>query len=262
MSRTWTRRRAISAPPASGPRFSRASAAAAIALSFLAVSCHGSNTSENHIRPIRADLQIQNPYTGSPDPAVYMDKGSTSGDLVTVHIKLRAGAAPITFDAFTLELTYDSKVIQIGDVFEVNPDVLGSCHGQTPCDPLCLDNAAEANQGHTVDQNGKAHFVMGVSARYGCPAAKTGRCKGMAITNRPCLVDAECLTGETCSLVADTTLLTLAFIAASAIQPPGSRIELFTNPDSSKHGDCEILNGVVDLPIPCEDGNAFMTASH
>jgi hypothetical protein len=251
----------MSTPPPSGQHLGRASAAAALALAFLLPSCHNSNTSENHIKPILADLQILNPYMGSPDPAVYLDKGSTSGDLVAVHIKLRAGAAPLTFDAFTLELTYDPKVMQIGDVFEVNPDVLGSCHGQTSCDPLCLDNAADANQGLKVDQNGKAHFVMGVSARAGCPAAKTGRCKAVAITNRSCLVDTECLAGETCALVADTTLLTLAFIAATTIEPPGSRIELFTNPDSSKHGDCEILNGVVDLPIPCEDGNAFMTAS-
>jgi len=251
-------------PPASGQRFSRASATAALALAFLLPSCRGSNTSENHIRPIRADLQIMNPYTGSPDPAVYIDKGSTSGDLVTVHVKLHTGAAPVAFDAFTLEFTYYSKVIQIGDVFEVNPDVLGACHAQTSCDPVCFDNSAQANQGHTVDQNGLSHFLMGVTALPGCPTAKTGRCKAMAVTNRPCLVDSECLAGETCSLITDTTLVTFGFIAASTIDPPGSRIMLFTSTElpPRDRGDCEILNDVIDLGIPCEDGNAFMTASH
>ena len=273
----------------------------------------------NRIKPIVANLDIRNPYMGSPDPAVYVDKGSTIGDLVTVNVKLRAGSAPIAFDAFSLEFTYDFKVVQIGDLFDVNPDVLGSCNAGLTCDPLCLTNAAQANQGFTVDANGKAHFVMGVSARSGCPIAKTGRCKDINMTtcttntdcphdicdtnatpikcraagtsctndsdctltetcdtgagfckatNRACTLDSECVVGESCVLVADTTLVTLAFIAATTIDSPGSRIELFTArlpggtiPDPSKHGDCEILNGLVDIGIPCEDGNAFMTAS-
>ena len=261
MFQNCTRRRTNPPPPESRRRLARGSAAVALVLALISPSCGHKSQNVNRIKPILANLQIQNPYTGSPDPAVYVDKGQTRGDLVTVDVKLRAGQAPIAFDAFTLEFTYDFTLVQIGDVFDVNPDVLGSCNAGLVCDPLCLTNAAQANRGFTVDANGKAHFVMGVSARSGCPTAKTGRCKAMTISNRACTIDSECLAGESCTVVADTTLVTLAFIAATTIDSPGSRIELFTNSDASKHGDCEILNGLVDVGIPCEDGNAFMTAS-
>ncbi len=310
MFRTWTRRRMTSAPPDSGPRFTRVYAAAALLLAVLLPSCRRSDKNENRISPILVNLDIQNPYTGSPDPAVYVQRVSTTGDLVTIDVKLRAGAAPISFDTFTLEFTYDFKVVQIGDVFDVNPDVLGSCSAGLVCDPLCLNNAAQSNQGLTVDASGKAHFIMGVSAKSGCPPAKTGRCKAINMTtcttdpdcphdtcdmgamqckvtkksctqdtdcslaescdngsglcrstDTHCTDDAECIVGESCVLVPDTTLVTLAFIAATTIDPPGSRIELYTNPDPSQRGDCEILNSLVDLGIPCVDGNATMTAT-
>lgn len=291
MFQICTRRRTNPPPPESSRRWPRVSVVAALVLAILSPSCHHKSENANRIKPILADLQIQNPYMGSPDPAVYLDKGQVLGDLVTVNIKLRAGQAPIAFDAFSLEFTYDFRLVQIGDVFDVNPDVLGSCNAGLVCDPLCLTNAAQANQGFTVDAAGRAHFVMGVSARSGCPIAKTGRCKDINMTtctmdsdcplgetcdtgaglckatNKACALDSECVSGESCVPVADTTLVTLAFIAATTIEsPPGSRIELFTNPDTSKHGDCEILRNVAEVlvggrPIPCVDGNAFMTTS-
>ncbi len=223
--------------PDSVPRCSRVYVAAALLLVILLAACGGKDKNENRIKGITATLKVD-PFPGAPDPAVYLlkdPKDPRFPDIETVEVRLHT-TSPIAFDAFTLEFTYDFQAVQIGDVFSVNPSVLGTCNAGTTCDPLCENNAAQSNQGLTVDASGKAHFVMGVAALAGCPTA---------------------------NVTSDTTLVTLAFIAATIIDPPGSRIELFTstNPPPNDRGDCEILNGLVDLDIPCVDGNATMTAA-
>src|SRR6266540_6679418 len=142
MFRTWTGRSMTSSRPGSlAPSRHPLAVVPLSLLIFFLSACHGRDNNENRISPIRANLDIQNPYMGSPDPAVYMDKVSTTGDLVTVDVRLRAGSAPVSFDTLTLEFTYDFKVVQIGDVFDVNPDALGSCNAGLLCDPICLNNA-------------------------------------------------------------------------------------------------------------------------
>jgi hypothetical protein len=311
----WTPKSAMSSSSDRGPSWRFVLAALIVPLALTISACHGRNEVENRISPIHATLSLANPYAGSPDPAVYLDVGSTTGDLVVVNVKLRASAAPVAFDTLTLEFTYEFQKVQIGDVFEVNPDTLGSCNAGFVCDPVCLSNATQSNQGLTVDGNGLAHFVMGVSAKHGCPIAKTGRCRAIAMTscssnsdcpggdtcgpNPPnqckatqasctqdadctlteacvnsecqsteshCVSDADCITGESCITVPDTTLVTLGFTAATTfgadpLKDPPSPITLFTNPDPTKHGDCEILDNLVDIGIACEDPGATMTAS-
>jgi len=232
-------------PPASGRRFSPLIATAALLFAILLPSCHDSNTNENRIKPILATLHMVT-SPGTPDPAVYLEEVSTTGDLVIVDVKLRNGTgSPIDFDAFTLEFTYDFNLIQVGDAFTVNPSVLGDCHAQTVCDPICNTNATDANHGLTVDVNGKSHLFMVVAAKAGCPTA---------------------------SITADTTLVTLGFIAATTIPEPvppndpsqaQGRIALIAAPG---HGDCEILQNVAEVlvsgqPIQCVDGSAYMTAA-
>jgi hypothetical protein len=227
MYRTWTRRRTT----------------AALLLALLLPSCHGSNSNENRIKPITATLTID-PFPGSPDPAVYLlrdPKDPRFPDIESVQVRLHT-TSPIAFDAFTLEFTYDHQLVQVGDVFNVNAALLGPCDAGGACDPLCDNNAARANQGLTLDADGKAHFFMGVAARTTCPTAITA------------------------NVTTDTTLVTIGFIAATTIDAPGTRIELFTNPNASAHGDCEILQNVAEVlvggqPIPCVDGNAVMTAA-
>jgi hypothetical protein len=214
--------------------------ATAVLLALLLPVCGGKDRSENRIKPIVATLHIDT-FPGTPDPAVFLEKVSTTGDLVTVDVKLHNGTGgPIDFDAMTLEFTYDFSLIQVGDVFQVNPGVLGDCNAGTVCDPACLSNAADANKGLTVGVDGKAHFVMGVAALPGCPTA---------------------------SITSDTTLVTLAFIAATTIPEPippndatqaKGRITLVSGPG---RGDCELLSNLVDLGITCVDGNAFITAA-
>ena len=214
---------------------------------MLAPACGHGSKSENRIKPLEAVLTMPN-FSGTPDPAVFLEKGQASGgDLVILEVKLRNGTGnPIDFDAFTLEFTYDFNLIQIGDVFEVNGALLGDCGAGKVCDALCSNNAAASNQGLTVDGNGKAHFLMGVAARPGCPTA---------------------------SVTTDTTLVSIGFIAATTIPGPVSP----NNPDTAPgrialisgagRGDCEILQNVAEVlvngqPISCNDGGAYLTATN
>jgi hypothetical protein len=269
-----------SPPPASGRRFPGCAAPALLLLALLLPSCHGSNVNENRIKPIQADLVID-PFPGTPDPAVFVQKVGTIGDLVTVDVRLHA-TTPQSFDAFTLEFVYDFQKVQIGHAFDVNAALLGDCQGGLSCSPLCLNNAQQANAGATVDEQGRAHFLLGVAGQSkrcsitrtrccstdtDCPGgetcapsrADTGRCNVTTVAQ--CAADPDCPPGETCNAVADTTLVTIGFIASTTIDPPGTPVTLYTNPDSSKRGDCEILSNLVDLGIPCEHGNATMTTT-
>jgi len=279
MYRTWTRRRTSLPPP-----FARARVlllgAAVLLTACLLPACGGKDKNENRIKPIEASLTIV-PFPGTPDPAVFLEKTPAStGDLVVLNVKLRnGGGTPIAFDAFTLEFTYDFRLIQAGTVFDVNPAVMGDCNATTTCDPLCSTNAASANDGLAVDANGKAHLVMGVAARASCPIAKTGKCSDNSHALVACLADSECQpppagpcaicqSGETCVSVTDTTLVTIGFLATGPIagektlgdpnSAPG-RITLISGPG---HGDCEILSGAADLGVSCVDGNAFLTATN
>ncbi len=258
MSPSWTRRRPLTPPDSGAPVARLAVALAALLLVAASAPACGRSKNENRIKPIVATLTIQNPYQGAPDPAVYLfkdPKDSRFPDLETVEVRLRA-TSPVSFDAFTLEFTYNFLVIQVGDVFDVNPAVLGDCNGGSSCQPLCQTNAAAANSGLTVDNQGMAHFLMGVAATSACPPAKTGRCSQTKTT--PCVLDTDCPTGETCIAVPDTTLVTLAFIAATVIDPSGTPIKLISG---ARHGDCEILNALADQGIPCVGGDATMTTS-
>src|SRR6185295_8088947 len=123
---------------------------------------------------------------------------------------------------------FDPSVVQVGNVFEYDPNILGGCNSGTACAPTCLVNS---------DVNSTGTLLIGVSK-----------------------------VGTTCpdtTLTADTMLVRIGFIAQTTIDPPGSPIELFTssNPPPSDRGDCEILLGSSDLGIPCVGGNALMTAT-
>ncbi len=238
MFQPWTRRRTTSTPPDSGPPLMRL-CAATIFVALLVPACGGHNKTENRIRPIEARLTIV-PFPGTPDPAVFLEGTAAMGDLVTMDVKLHNGTGtPIDFDAYTLEFHFDPLLVNVSDVFNVNPAVLGQCcFPNSPtcssCDPLCSVNA-------NADTTGV--LLLGVAALPGCPTA---------------------------SVTGDTTLLTLGFTAATTIPgppvPPNDpnaapgRISLISG---AGHGDCEILNGVgvVDLGIPCVDGSAYITAS-
>lgn len=224
MSSTWTRRRATLPPPDSGRRSEFIVAVlAAILLALLLPAC-GDEGSENRIKPIQATLSID-PVPVPPAQAVYFVKDPKDArfpDLETVQVRLFT-TSPIAFDAYTLEIHFDPTVVQVGDVFEYNPNILGGCNSGTPCAPSCLVNTGDVNSTGTL--------LLGVTALRSCPPT---------------------------SLDTDTMLLKLGFIAQSTIDPPGSRIELVDGPGT---GDCEILLDLVDRGIRCVDGNATMTAS-
>ncbi len=216
-------------PPDSGRRFaSLFAAAAALLLVLLLPACGKDEGPENRIKPIQATLTID-PVPVTPAQAVYFVKDPKDlrfPDLETVQVKLYT-TTPVSFDAYTLEIHFDPTVVQIGDVFEYNPDILGGCNSGNACAPLCEIN--------TGDVNSTGILLLGVAATtQGCPPT---------------------------TVSTDTMLLRIGFIAQATIDPPGSPIELFVNPDSTVRGDCEILLDTADLGIPCVSGNALMTAT-
>ncbi|PYT12512.1 MAG: hypothetical protein DMF51_13020 [Acidobacteria bacterium] len=223
MSPSWTRRRPHT-PPDSGLPFARL-AVALVALLLVAASAPacGRSKNENRIKPIFANLNIDT-FTGSPNPAVFLRKEKTTGDMVTVSVNLHT-TSTIDFDAFTLEFDYDPNLVQVSDTFDVNSILLGDCcfpgsNTCTPIQPQCIVNS---------DANSRGVFLLGVAAVPG---------------------------GQTASVSADTTLVTLDFVAATVIDPPGTPIKLI-----SGQGSCEILNALFDQGVPCFDLNATMTTS-
>ncbi|PYS94865.1 MAG: hypothetical protein DMF50_11150 [Acidobacteria bacterium] len=80
--------------------------------------------------------------------------------------------------------------------------------------------------GDTTDQTGQ--FVLGISA--------------------------DVSGGQTYSVSGDVTLITFGFIAVAPTT--GSSIKLIPG-----HGACEILMDLVEVPVPCLDGGAVITAT-
>ncbi len=230
MSPEWTQGRAP-APPRAGAPVARIAVALAslLVLASSAPGC-GKSKNENRIKPITANLSID-PFTGTPNPAVFLEKQQTTGDLVTVRVNLHTTNA-VTFDAYTLEFHYDPTLVQVSDVFEINSTLLGDCCFPndttcTPNQPLCEFNAEAANTNGTL--------LIGI-------ASPTNLATGLPY--------------QTATVSSDTTLITLGFVAATAIDPPGTRIQLI----SAGHGSCEILLALAPQGVPCVDGNATMTA--
>lgn len=210
MSSNWTR---------------RVLTAAVLAPAFLLLACGGDDSPKNRIKPIQATLTID-PFTNSPDPAVYLVKDPKNAqfpDLETVQLRLYT-TAPVTFDAYTIEMHFDPSRVQVGDAFEFDAGILGGCNSDLPCEPTCFINKSNVNSTGTL-------LIGVVKSATTCP-------------------------DTTVSL--DTMLVRIGFIAQTTIDPPGTPIDLI---QGAGHGDCEILLGTIDQGISCVGGNALMTAS-
>lgn len=199
--------------------------AAALVPALLLLACGGEDENPNRIKPIQATLTIA-PFANSPDPAVYFlkdPKDPRFPDLETVQVRLFT-TTPQTFDAYTLEIHFNPALVQVGDVFEFDPGILGGCNSGTTCAPFCLVNS---------DANSTGTLTVGVARNPDPTCSDT-------------------------TLASDSMLVRIGFIAQATIDPPGSDIDFIEGPD---RGDCEILMGLSDLAIPFEDGDAKMTAS-
>jgi hypothetical protein len=199
--------------------------AAALVPLLLLSACGGDDSNPNRIKPIQATLTID-PFLNSPDPAVYFlkdPKNPSFPDLEIVQVRMYTAISPVTFDAYTVEIHFDPSVVQVGNVFEYDPGILGGCNSGNTCAPLCSVNS---------EVNSTGSLIVGVAAPNGCPAT---------------------------TLSTDSMLLRIGFIAQTTIpDSPAGDIDFIEGPGT---GDCEILMGLSDLAIPFEDGNARMTAS-
>jgi hypothetical protein len=194
----------------------------AAALLVLA-GCSGEDD-ESAILPTRAQFEVTPPAT---DPLVFLDKNpadtTDTDDVVLVDVMLRATAG-VTFSSFTLELTFDPGVVQIGQIDDsVTP--LGNCDSPPGCGLLCADNVSPSS---ASPANTTGDLVLGVSAPLCTPI----------------------------SVSTPTRLLTITFVGASV---GSTTLELV---DLAGHGDCEILDaGNVAQPITCNAGDATITVT-
>lgn len=197
------------------------------ALAFWA--CRGDDDG-NRILPVRADITID---PVSDDPAVYFERVSASGDLVTVNVRLRT-MTRLQFESFNLEIHLVDPATG-----EIQPGIMRSIAALYQDTLLCACDASDTTCSSSVEPlcernedevliTGK--FLFGAAAKSGSPLFE--------------------VTG-------DEKLLTLGFLAATTT--PGTRIKMISSPQPN--GDCEILNGLIDVGVPCRDGNATLTAT-
>jgi len=195
-----------------------------VAAALLALNACGNKNDEDKILPTRASLEVTPPAT---DPLVYLDKNpndtDTTDDVVLVDVMLRdSGGA--TFSSFTLELTFNPGVVQVGQIVN-NATPLGDCTNPPACNLLCQDNVSPSS---ATPANTTGDLLLGVAS------------------------------GQLCTPVTVTTptrLLTIAFIGASV---GSSQLDLVDGPGS---GDCEILDGLNPLSITCDAGGATINVT-
>ncbi|HXH27532.1 MAG TPA: hypothetical protein VNL37_00700, partial [Candidatus Polarisedimenticolia bacterium] len=181
----------------------------------------GSSSSGNSIRPLVAGITIQD--TSSTQRAVYFEKVSTSGDLVTVNLMLRTNMTE-TINGFAFTLLFDNTVFQVGGA-DTSMTPFGACASTAgACTVECLTNASTANA------TGELNI-------------------GVTLLGSPC-------TGFTTDTSTPEPLFTLGFIAAAE----GTSTLRFGMSGST--GDCQVFDaGGNDLGIPCLDGAATLTAT-
>ena len=138
-----------------GSMMTRAALAALLLNAALAGGCSGSSDDENEILPIVADIAITD--TSSSDPqAVYLERVSAAGDLVTVNVMLRTTTTPVTFDAYSLEIELDTGLVSVAAV-----DFLSS--PLASCSPLTVSAISD-----------NSTLVIGVAASGStCPGGYT-----------------------------------------------------------------------------------------
>jgi hypothetical protein len=207
---------------------------AVVLLALLPLTGCEDEEDESAILPIQAAVSVD-PVTD--DPALFLAESAldtdADDDVVFLDVMVRTGTAR-EFDAVNLQVRFDPGVLQFSgmtqtadaDGMEYNP--LGLC-GSGPGDPTPppAPTTGPLCQFNATSQPG--NLFIGV-------AALPGLC-------------------DSYSRAGTVRLLTLSFVAASV---GTSTIELVA---SGQTGDCEILNDLVDLGIPCRDGAAMVTAS-
>jgi len=191
---------------------------------LLALAACGGGDEKNNILPTYTSFTVTPPLT---DQLVFLQKNpadtNNADNIVIVDVMLRHNAG-VNFTAFTLEVTFDPGVVQVGQV-DASATPLGECGGAGLCPPLCADNVDPSN---ATPANATGDLVIGVAKTCGAAATVTG-------TDR---------------------LLTISFIGASVGQ------STLTLVDDAGHGDCEILDSNGDpLPITCDSGGAMVTVA-
>lgn len=195
-------------------------AAALLALN----ACGNKNNEGDKILPTRASLEVTPPAT---DPLVYLDRNpndtDATDDVVLVDVMLRDSVGA-TFNSFTLEMTFDPGVVQVGQIIN-DTTPLGDCHNPPACTLLCQDNVSPSA---ATSANTSGDLLLAVASGSSCPSA---------------------------SVSAPTRLLTIVFIGSTV---GSSTLELVDGPGT---GDCEILDDLIPLAITCNAGGATINVT-
>lgn len=260
--------------------------------------CYKNHSDENGtIAPLKASISIPNP-TGSA-PVVYLRVSSgddPNDDMVPLDLVLRSSAAPISFDAFDVEVREENPsqpgvpapgIVQF--IFEqgaTQKTPFGICNISTTCTAQGKCNGAGAActmdaqcglggictmTGYTCDNPNScqpcascpANENPGFSAVITDPFCSANLAAGGAdiLLGVSSVPNASC--PQTRTLAANSEMVIAQFILLASAS--GSvRIRFQQNP--AKTGDCEILaygapgTPPVDLGIPFDDGGAVFTA--
>jgi hypothetical protein len=213
--------------------------AAILALAALASAC-GDDDPEVSLLPLTADITIQPVATPS---VVFLQKRAVSGDMVFVDIMLRPGGT-LTYDAFGFAFRFNPAVLQVGIIGSGDNSALaepfatpfGNCNAAadlpfcpTPTtSPICADNTDPSS---LDDANATGTLILGVAAATGAGCSDA-------------------------TASAETRLLTLALTAATVGESTFEFVSTAPRP-----GECEILDDLMDLGVPCDAGMAVFRAS-
>jgi len=197
------------------------------AAALLALAACGGSDDEIVILPTAASFSVTAP---TADPVVFFQKNpadtSDADTMVMVDVMLSSAAA-VTFSSFTLEVTFDPGVVQVGQI-DASATPVGGCGSPAACAPICADNISPSS---ADPANTTGDLLIGVANPLCPPANVTGTVK----------------------------LLTIAFIGSSVGPSP---LTLVDDGGSAVQGDCEILDAAGSrLPIPCDSGGAMITVA-
>jgi hypothetical protein len=241
------------------------------AAGLLLIAC-GSSSSENRISPIHADIQIDNPGT-FPDPSIFLQRVSASGDLVVVDLMLRSSSA-VTFDAIDVDLKFDPGIVHLGG------DIFDQAFNKTP---FCAPDATDPLHALTCACNASVTNLCSGTILTACsddsectPDTCILTCTTAPTTNPLCLTNAaaadstgelilsiDANTGSGCGAftkAAGSPDLRLFRLGLTAASTGSSQIELVPFSLPQNPGGCAILHNVTNVGIACASGNALFTA--
>lgn len=223
-------------------------------------ACH-SDDNDNQIKPIRASVSTPNAVPSGP--AVYLRVASSDNpddDVVPLEVVLTAGAAPVSLDAFNIEIrpTDPANPGQLRDgivqfVFDTaaGATALGVCNS-------CVKGLTSGGCTGFPACTPCGSCPQGPPADPVTNPASTPACFAATSSTRSFLASAATIGNSGCAPATVTTEAVLAVINVFARSVGSARLAFQVNPNVN--GDCEVLLATADVQVPFDDRGAVFNA--